>query len=73
MKARFEEKDIGKGVSLELKTDAGKKEKIFGKVISLHSDGVEVEVVEMPYKGDRPIKRIPYESIEKFRYLQSTN
>ena len=42
---KLKEDDVGKGISLELRTEAGKKEKIFGKVVSVQDDGVEVEVL----------------------------
>ena len=64
------ETDVGKGVALELKTADGKKENIFGKVISVQDDGVEVETIPKPYVGERPKVKVPYEVIENFRYLQ---
>ena len=77
MAVKFEEDDVGRLVLLELdktKVDkelgAGKKG-IFGKIVSVTADSVNVEIIPIPYEGSRPVKEIPYEAIKNTRYLHS--
>ncbi len=68
---KFKEDDVGKGVSLELKTSDGRKEKIFGRVVAVKDKEIEVEVIPKPYTGDRPVKIFSYEDIKNYRLLPS--